>query len=101
SILEIGFGTGLNAFITLLEAQNRNQTIHYTGIEAYPINSDIYEKLNYPQQLNATDKHNTFLSLHQAEWQKNTCIADFFSLEKYQIKFEEITFENRFDLIYF
>lgn len=101
SILEIGFGTGLNAFITLLEAQKRNQTIHYTGVEAYPVNSDIYKKLNYPEQLNQADKDNTFLSLHQAEWQKNTAITQFFSLEKNQMKFEEITFENRFDLIYF
>lgn len=101
SILEIGFGTGLNAFITLLEAQKRNQKIQYTGVEAYPIDMNIYKKLNYPELLDADDKQETFLSLHQAKWQKNTCIADFFSLEKHQMKFEEITFENHFDLIYF
>src|SRR5690606_41823294 len=41
SILEIGFGTGLNAFITLLEAQKRNLKTNYTGIEAYPIDTSI------------------------------------------------------------
>ena len=37
SILEIGLGTGLNAFITFLETENRDKIIHYQGVEAYPI----------------------------------------------------------------
>jgi len=101
SILEIGFGTGLNAFITLLEAQKRNLKTNYTGIEAYPIDTSICEKLNYPELLNSIDKQEDFLNLHQAEWQKSTRISEVFTLEKYQMKFEDIIFENRFDLIYF
>lgn len=101
SILEIGFGTGLNAFITLLESQKRNQKIHYTGIEAFPVTSEIYEKLNYDELLNTTDQTNLFVNLHQCEWEKKQEIIPSFSLEKFQMKFEEITFKNKFDLIYF
>src|SRR5690606_31213475 len=67
----------------------------------YPIDTSICEKLNYPELLNSIDKQEDFLNLHQAEWQKSTRISEVFTLEKYQMKFEDIIFENRFDLIYF
>ncbi len=101
SILEIGFGTGLNAFISLLESQKRNQKICYTGIEAFPVSSEIYEKLNYHELLNTLENKDLFLNLHHSEWNKKQEIIPSFSLEKIQIKFEEITFKNQFDLIYF
>ncbi len=98
SILEIGFGTGLNTFITLLESQKRNQKIHYTGIEAFPVSSEIYQKLNYHELLKNLD---LFVALHHSEWNKKQEITSDFSSEKIQMKFEEITFTNKFDLIYF
>jgi len=101
SILEIGFGTGLNAFITLLESKKRNQKIHYTGIEAFPLTSDIYEKLNYTELLNAPEQKDLFIDLHRSQWNQQQEIIPNFSLEKIQMRFEEITFENKFDLIYF
>ena len=42
AILEMGFGTGLNALLTLFEAQALNTEIEYTGIEAYPV-SGLFE----------------------------------------------------------
>lgn len=101
SILEIGFGTGLNAFITLLESEKRNQKIHYTGIEAFPVSSEIYQKLNYHELLNTLESRDLFINLHHCEWNKKQEICSTFSLEKIQMKFEEITFKNKFDLIYF
>ena len=47
SILEIGFGTGLNAFITLLEAQKNDLKIDYTGVEAYPVLPNEAFEMNY------------------------------------------------------
>src|SRR5690606_10183071 len=64
SILEIGFGTGLNAFITLLESQKRKQKINYTAIEYFPIAEEIYTKLNYPELLEAEEKRNIFIEFH-------------------------------------
>lgn len=101
SILEIGFGTGLNAFITLLESKNRNQKIQYTGIEAFPVTEEIYEKLNYPELLNASEHKTLFMDLHRSEWNLKHEITSTFLLEKNQMKFEEIIFENKYDLIYF
>lgn len=101
SILEIGFGTGLNAFITLLESENRNQKIDYTAIEAFPVSEKFYNQLNYPEQLSVTDRQNDFLKLHLLEWENKHNISDSFSLQKKQLRFEEICFEDCFDLIYF
>lgn len=101
SILEIGFGTGLNTFITLLESEKRNQKISYTAIDAFPVSEEFYNLLNYPEQLSVADRKNDFLNLHLSEWEKKHQISDVFSLQKNQLRFEEINFESDFDLIYF
>ena len=41
SILEIGFGTGLNALLTLLEAQRIQVNVAYETLEAYPLPSEM------------------------------------------------------------
>ena len=48
-ILEMGLGTGLNAVLTALHKEERS--IHYTGIEAFPVAGDLLEQLNYPAEL--------------------------------------------------
>ena len=47
SILEIGFGTGLNAFLTLIEAEKLKRYIGYVGVEAFPVQEDELSHLNY------------------------------------------------------
>ena len=100
NILEIGFGTGLNAFITYLEAIKRNLHITYTAVEAYPITIDQAETLNYPRLLN-TEKQDFYLNMHRAEWNTSICLDESFSINKQLIKFEELNFINEFDIIYF
>ena len=56
SILEIGFGTGLNTFITLLETEKLKSNIDYTGVEGYPVLADEINALNYTQTLNAGNR---------------------------------------------
>ena len=46
-ILEIGFGTGLNALLTLIEAEKSGRQVHYTGIELYPLPWETVERLGY------------------------------------------------------
>ncbi|MFT5165431.1 MAG: tRNA U34 5-methylaminomethyl-2-thiouridine-forming methyltransferase MnmC [Saprospiraceae bacterium] len=99
-ILEIGFGTGLNAFVTYLEAEKRNLNISYTAIEAFPITIEQAKTLNYPSLLNPAQQA-FFLDLHEAEWDKSTQIHEQFNIEKRMIKFEAVDFENQFDIIYF
>jgi tRNA U34 5-methylaminomethyl-2-thiouridine-forming methyltransferase MnmC len=99
SILEIGFGTGLNAFLTFLENQKANKTIHYTGLEKYPLSADITDQLNYPEQLNKSRKY--FEKIHRAEWNKSIEITSNFNLQKQEADLTNWDTNSQFDLIYF
>ena len=101
SILEIGFGTGLNSFITFLEAPKRNLIIDYVGVEAYPVAAAEIEKLNYVSELNAEEFTKVFSEMHEQEWDVKNSLSSNFSLTKRKQFFHEIKDENRFDLIYF
>ena len=101
SILEIGFGTGLNAFITFLESKKRNQSIDYVGVEAYPISADEILSMNYVEELSALEQSSIFDTMHQSNWQEKIILDDDFTLTKRKQFFEEINDENKFDLIYF
>lgn len=101
SILEIGFGTGLNAFITYLEGNKFNQKINYVGVEAYPITKEELEAMNYVEELKAGDKKDVFDLMHQSEWENKTVIDENFSLTKRQQFFHDIEDKGSFDLIYF
>jgi tRNA U34 5-methylaminomethyl-2-thiouridine-forming methyltransferase MnmC len=101
SILEIGFGTGLNCFITFLEAPKTNLNIDYVGVEAYPVVSEEVEKMNYVNQLEANEFSAVFNEIHKHDWEIKSEISPDFSLTKRKQFFNEINDENQFDLIYF
>lgn len=101
SILEIGFGTGLNAFLTLLESRSNNLLIDYVGIEAYPVSETEISELNYPDQLQSEKGSDLFERLHQVSWEKPHLITSGFQLTKIQKFFHQITFKEIFNIIYF
>ncbi|HEY0047314.1 MAG TPA: tRNA (5-methylaminomethyl-2-thiouridine)(34)-methyltransferase MnmD [Flavobacterium sp.] len=101
SILEIGFGTGLNAFITLLESQASGQSIHYTAVEAYPVDPNEILQLNYVEQLHAENYSELYLKMHDCHWELDVALTDLFTINKKNLRFENIDFSGNFDLIYF
>jgi tRNA U34 5-methylaminomethyl-2-thiouridine-forming methyltransferase MnmC len=101
SILEIGFGTGLNAFITFLEAIKQYKKIDYVGVEAYPVLENEIQKLNYVSELKAAAQQAIFDKMHAVSWDTKHRISDGFLLTKRKQFFEAIEDENKFDLVYF
>ncbi len=101
SILEIGFGTGLNALITMLEAEIRQIKVNYVGVEAYPVAFDEIVQLNYVSQLEVPNRRADFEQLHTLPWEATIEVSTYFTLTKRQQFFSDITDENAFDLIYF
>lgn len=99
SILEIGFGTGLNAFITYLESLNTGQDIKYYGLEKHPITNTTWEQLNFAEQLNVD--RNTFNLIHQCKWDSPNTFSENFTLEKIQHELETFIPPTNLDLIYF
>ena len=100
NILEIGFGTGLNAFLTLIEAEKLKQQINYFGVEAYPVETEEINQLNYVELI-SKDYKAAFEKMHAITWEENHQITTNFQLEKQQKFFKEITANNVFDIIYF
>jgi tRNA U34 5-methylaminomethyl-2-thiouridine-forming methyltransferase MnmC len=101
AILEIGFGTGLNAFITFLESQKLNQSINYVGVEAYPVNASEVVAMNYVDELNAGLQNVIFEQMHQSNWDEKVILNPEFELTKRKQFFNDINDFEQFDLIYF
>jgi tRNA U34 5-methylaminomethyl-2-thiouridine-forming methyltransferase MnmC len=99
-ILEIGFGTGLNCVLTLLEAKESQRHVHYTGIERYPLNEEIIRKLNYPSIIGKECEEDYF-AIHQAPWEEDVCLSPWFTLHKMEGDFTHYSFEQKYDIIYF
>lgn len=101
SILEIGFGTGLNAFITLLEAEKLEVTINYVGVEGYPVDLNEISQLNYPEKLKVSNQNKVFKVLHKIGWEIEQQVSPYFLLKKEQKFFHQIEDIDKFHIIYF
>ncbi|NNC61916.1 MAG: tRNA (5-methylaminomethyl-2-thiouridine)(34)-methyltransferase MnmD [Eudoraea sp.] len=101
AILEIGFGTGLNALITLHESIKRNLHIKYTGVEAFPVSPEEIGELNYVEALEVPQLDAAFNQMHSCKWEEEICLSPNFVLRKNKLDFREISTKNEFDLIYF
>lgn len=105
-IFEVGFGTGLNAILTLKDAMTRNLKINYTCIEAYPLSIDTINQLNYLKEESAILK-SLFNKIHLCNWNEWVEINEHFSVYKIENKLEQISIKqllqisNPFDMIYF
>ncbi len=99
SILGIGFGTGLNAFMTFLESKKHNVNINYIGIEAYPLSLDTIKEFNFSDILK--EDESVFQKIHELDWENTHKLNDHFRLTKMKMMIEDIDFKNQFDLIYF
>ncbi len=105
-IFEVGFGTGLNAILTLKDAMTRNIKIYYTCIEAYPLSIDTINQLNYLKEESAILK-SLFNKIHLCNWNEWVEINEHFSVYKIENKLEQISIKqllqisNPFDMIYF
>lgn len=100
-ILEIGFGTGLNALITRIEALKHKLSINYTGVEAYPVPKEEYNLLNYCEELEGEGLEQLFEQLHQVSWEEAHDLGNDFSLTKQEKTFDKIADQAAYNLIYF
>lgn len=104
NVLEIGFGTGLNVLLTLLEAQNRKIAVFYEAVEKYALPPTTIAQLNYPALIPPED-NNYFEKIHQAKWDEETVIATRSNAPCTLLKKSQDLLDYRpcrmFDVIYF
>jgi tRNA U34 5-methylaminomethyl-2-thiouridine-forming methyltransferase MnmC len=102
TILEIGLGTGLNALATLFEAQKSNKTVHYFGIEKYPLLASEYKKISFAQHFGL--QSDTILQqIHHMPWEKQIELEKNFHLTKIKADITQFNFNSlpKIDLVYF
>jgi tRNA U34 5-methylaminomethyl-2-thiouridine-forming methyltransferase MnmC len=99
-VLEVGFGTGLNAWLTLLEALRQARAVEYTAVELYPVPQEVVGALGY-----SSDPR--FEAMHSAEWGSTVEICEGFTLRKQNVDItKEKPWNKRgaqggFDVVYF
>lgn len=101
SILEVGFGTGLNVLLTYQELTKRQVQVYYESIERFPITQTEAQNLNYPELVDVEDLGGIFTAMHSCAWDENFQLSANFSLKKRLGDLAELPFEPIFDLIYF
>ncbi|MEI8201948.1 MAG: tRNA (5-methylaminomethyl-2-thiouridine)(34)-methyltransferase MnmD [Bacteroidota bacterium] len=101
NILEIGFGTGLNALLSLVYSIAEEIKINYVSIEPFPISNTTIKELNYPDMIGGNSKE-LFFSIHNSEWNQPVFITDDFILNKILTSIQDVELSlNAFDVVYF
>ncbi len=102
SVLEIGFGTGLNALLTYFQAKRIKAEVSYTAIEPKRLSAELIQRLNYHAFFEDEDAMHIFQQMHQVKYGERIKISDFFSLQILKAGGESIRLrEARYDLVYF
>ncbi len=101
NIFEMGFGTGLNALLTLIETEKLQQPVYYETVEAYPLTEPEYRSLNYCKQLKLEQYQPLFERLHSMDWGKETTLTDFFTCKKSMHRLADHCPNKQFHIVYF
>mgnify|MGYP001426253688 CR=1 FL=1 len=101
SILEVGFGTGLNAIMTFIANTEVKRRVKFTSLEANPLEWELVSQLNYFSNNSDSLESKIFAEMHSCSWGKYCQISSFFSLKKLNLKLQKVFYDTEFDLIYF
>lgn len=100
TILEMGLGTGLNALLTANYSYLVKQQVHYIGLEAYPVDKELIEKLNYVGLIGGTSQKH-FAAIHDSKWGSVSVVNNFMTLQKVEQKLEDFAPHKAIDLVYY
>jgi len=100
SILEVGFGTGLNALLTAIKSMEGTREVNYTSIENYPLDNKTISSLNY-HEFAGENGREIFHLIHLSPWNTRVNICKNFNLHKMEADFTKEKLPGKYDLIYF
>lgn len=98
-IFEMGFGTGLNALLTMIEAEKQQQRIYYETVEAWPLEKELVDQLNYSEQY--PDWQAKFSALHAAPWGQSIELTPYFTIRKNNVSLINYSTDQQNHLIYY
>lgn len=89
-VFEVGFGTGLNAWLALVWAEQNQIPVLYHTIEPFPLEKEVYSQLNYIEHDHGIwHYHKYFNALHEAPWNEGGPVSEYFNMKKDQVTLEE------------
>lgn len=102
NILEMGFGTGLNAIMTLQHVLDNDLSVNYHTLESHPLDLELVSELDYLHDAETQELKPFFELMHQTEWNKVTEIHPQFQFTKFHTTAEEHIFpEDYYDLVFY
>lgn len=101
SILEVGFGTGLNALLTAIEVEGTETSIYYVALEPFPLGIEQANSLNFCEQLQRNDLADDFIKMHNCEWNKSIALTENVLLHKSNATLQKFEHATKFNLIYY
>ena len=100
-VLEMGFGTGLNAFLTLAASLQYKQAVYYDTIEALPLPRETWQALNFAAVSGQQELQPLFEKLHEAAWNEPVSITNIFTISKHHSLLEDFQTGRQYDVVYF
>ena len=100
-VFEVGFGTGLNALLAALFAEEHQLAIEYTSIETAPISPGEVAKLNYPRQIHNDLSQDIFIKIHKSPWEEKIPVSTYFQLLKIKKALQIHEFDKRYNMCFF
>jgi tRNA U34 5-methylaminomethyl-2-thiouridine-forming methyltransferase MnmC len=100
SILEVGFGTGLNFLLSADYCIQNQIKLKYTGIEAFPLSSEIISQSGYDQYV-SPKLWQDFTDNYSSALDAPVPINEYCSLEIKPVKLMGFSSADKFDIVYF
>lgn len=100
SILEVGFGTGLNFILSFSHCEEQAIRLNYTGIEAYPLTREILEKTNYSEYVSG-DLWKKFIDNYDLAINNTQPLSSHCDLQIAHTKLDKFNTDKRFDVVYY
>jgi len=100
SILEVGFGTGLNFLLSLEYCTAHHISLNYTSIEAFPLAVGVLNQTGYAEYVSPATWDN-FISNYEESLKSPQTISPVCELEIPHTTLAEFNSEKRFDVIYY
>ena len=99
-VFEMGFGTGLNAFLTAKAAEQANIQVCYHAIEAYPLSVEEMDEVNYFSFL-AEKENDLYRQIHASSWEQEIEITTHFRLKKMKTLLADFDPRQKMDVVYY
>jgi len=100
SVLEVGFGTGLNFLLSAEFCTDKGLDLRYTGIEAYPLSEEMLASTGYEQYVSA-DLWEKYLTAYPQALDNEVSLNTLVKLFIAHQQLLNFTADERFDVVYF